>query len=404
MSRYKKGTVPIIALIIVLLTAMIFGSLFLRSFISSNSLGKSLIRDQKVIRYYYDTENMGTMIFSFLNAKQGELNFATLIGAAEAKNFPLEEKNKIEKTLKEMAVAINKEKCYVILRGAESTKFFGKESSSLITEGDFNPSAKEIDITFDFLPIKESTCISSPYGWRFWWETQDYSDEDNKRWQFHKGIDLGAKDQTIIAVKEGKVDYIHNSCEDNAPHTCLQPGKEDEEGCKCNNGYGNTVVIAHGNKIEKNVYNLIKKKEEKIEAYEYYTVYSHLNEINVNKGQLISAGDVIGTVGNSGKSTNYHLHFGVSKAPYEIEYRSSPLNYYNPCPLFAEESGLKELISGGTESCKSSCEADCMEKTLDPEIDKEEIEMCALSGGIKETTYIPVIGEYDIGTLEISCY
>ena len=403
MSKYKKGVVPIMALVIILIAAMIIGSLFLRTLIGSSSLGKAALHDQKVIRYYYDTENMGSMIHSFLNTKQGELDYATLLGAAGAKNFPIDEKNNMEKTLNEMAAAINKDKCYAFLRGAENTEFLGKDSSSPANGGGMVSESSEIDATFDNLPIVGETYISSSFGWRFWWMTLDYSNNDNKRWQFHKGLDMGTKGQQIIAVKEGKVDYIYNSCEDNAPHTCLQAGQSDASGCSCNNGYGNTVVIGHGKKSEKTVYNSIKGKEEKVQAYDYYTVYSHLDDVKVARGQSVSAGDVLGTVGNSGKSTNYHLHFGVSRAPYEVQYRASPLNYYNPCPLFSEKSGMKEMASKSTGNCKA-CEADCMERTLDPETNKDEIEVCALSGGIKETAYIPMVDEYKSGTLEITCY
>ncbi|MBN2101336.1 MAG: M23 family metallopeptidase [Candidatus Aenigmarchaeota archaeon] len=403
MSRYKKGAVPVILLIIILLAAMIIGSLFLRSFASSNTLGRSLLRDQKVIRYYYDTENMGTMVLSFLNTKQGEMDYAVLLGAMGASNFPLQKKNDIEKTLEQMATAMNKEKCYIVIRGAENTETLGKSSSVQSSPNAGFSERKEIEATINNLPVKGDTCITSPFGWRFWWTTHDYSNEDGKRWQFHMGIDLGSKDQEVVSVDEGIIDYIESSCDENVPHTCLQAGQEDVKGCACNSGYGNTVVIAHGEKSEKSVYNKIKNKEEKVTAYDFYTIYSHMNEVKVTKGQSVSAGDVLGTVGNSGKSTNYHLHFAVSKAPYEPEYRSSPLNYYNPCPLFSENSGLKEIISKNSGNCKS-CEADCMENVLDPEADKDEIELCALSGGIKEATYIPLVDEYKTGTVEIACY
>jgi murein DD-endopeptidase MepM/ murein hydrolase activator NlpD len=54
-------------------------------------------------------------------------------------------------------------------------------------------------------------------------------------------------------------------------------------------GYGNVVVIDHGNG--------------------WQTLYAHLNSISVACGQSVSQGSVIGLLGSTGKSTGPHLHF-----------------------------------------------------------------------------------------------
>ncbi|MBU2103510.1 peptidoglycan DD-metalloendopeptidase family protein [Patescibacteria group bacterium] len=61
-----------------------------------------------------------------------------------------------------------------------------------------------------------------------------------------------------------------------------------------NGGYGNYVVIDHGNGVQ--------------------TLYSHMSADNVSVGQSVSRGEPIGTVGNSGQATGYHLHFEVRGA------------------------------------------------------------------------------------------
>jgi murein DD-endopeptidase MepM/ murein hydrolase activator NlpD len=56
-------------------------------------------------------------------------------------------------------------------------------------------------------------------------------------------------------------------------------------------GYGNTVEINHG--------------------FGYKTLYGHMYKIHVKVGQKVNRGDVIGLVGNTGKSTGPHLHYEV---------------------------------------------------------------------------------------------
>lgn len=61
-----------------------------------------------------------------------------------------------------------------------------------------------------------------------------------------------------------------------------------------NGGYGNYVVIDHGNNIQ--------------------TLYSHLNTSSVSVGQSVSRGSSIGTIGKTGQATGFHLHFEVRGA------------------------------------------------------------------------------------------
>ncbi|OHD66098.1 MAG: hypothetical protein A2176_04045 [Spirochaetes bacterium RBG_13_51_14] len=58
-------------------------------------------------------------------------------------------------------------------------------------------------------------------------------------------------------------------------------------------GYGNMVIIEHEKELS--------------------TYYGHLADIRVRKGQKISCGDIVGTVGKTGRATGPHLHFEVRR-------------------------------------------------------------------------------------------
>lgn len=116
--------------------------------------------------------------------------------------------------------------------------------------------------------------VSSPYGWR------------SSGW--HNGIDLvraggGASGTPVIASRSGRVEVVQRS----------------------NSGYGNMVLINHGDG--------------------YKTRYAHMirGSITVSVGDYVEAGQTIGKVGSTGNSTGPHLHFEVI---YNGETRN-PKNY-----------------------------------------------------------------------------
>ncbi|MFC1810646.1 peptidoglycan DD-metalloendopeptidase family protein [Patescibacteria group bacterium] len=55
--------------------------------------------------------------------------------------------------------------------------------------------------------------------------------------------------------------------------------------------YGNTIVIDHGHNV--------------------FTMYLHMDKLNVEKGQNVDKGDIIGLMGSTGIATGSHLHFTV---------------------------------------------------------------------------------------------
>ncbi len=106
--------------------------------------------------------------------------------------------------------------------------------------------------------------LSSYYGYRI--------DPVYKIKKFHSGVDFSAPQGTpIYSSGAGTVKKTHRS----------------------RRGYGNTVTIDHG--------------------YGYSTFYAHIKEIKVKKGEKVNRGQIIATVGNTGKSTAPHLHYEVRK-------------------------------------------------------------------------------------------
>jgi len=88
---------------------------------------------------------------------------------------------------------------------------------------------------------------------------------------YHTGIDVAKNyGAPVYAAKEGIVTFAG-----------------------WNGGYGKCVVIKH--------------------QFGFETLYGHLSTINVSTGQKVKAGQFIGRVGDSGRSTGPHLHFEVRK-------------------------------------------------------------------------------------------
>lgn len=98
------------------------------------------------------------------------------------------------------------------------------------------------------------------------------------RW-YHRGIDIANKGAPpILAADSGKV---------------VLAGWPD------NRGYGNRIMLDHGNG--------------------YQTLYAHLSRVYVSVGQTVKRGDQIGQMGSTGRSTGIHLHFEVHKNGVQID-------------------------------------------------------------------------------------
>ena len=106
------------------------------------------------------------------------------------------------------------------------------------------------------------TRVSSDYGWR-------KHPVIKKAVRHHDGVDLAAPQGALIrAVRKGTVVFA------------------DPYG-----SYGNLIVVLHSGKMTSH--------------------YGHCKEIKVRPGQQVNAGEIIGTVGATGRVTGPHLHFEI---------------------------------------------------------------------------------------------
>jgi murein DD-endopeptidase MepM/ murein hydrolase activator NlpD len=48
-------------------------------------------------------------------------------------------------------------------------------------------------------------------------------------------------------------------------------------------------------------------------------LYGHLTKVNVEPGQTVKAGDVVGFLGSTGRSTGPHLHYEIRKNGIDID-------------------------------------------------------------------------------------
>jgi len=104
-----------------------------------------------------------------------------------------------------------------------------------------------------------------------------------KRRKMHTGMDFSAEKGTeIYATGDGQVADVQSS----------------------RRGYGNHVIINHG--------------------YGYQTLYGHMSQYIVRKGEKVKRGQVIGYVGNTGTSVAPHLHYEVIKNGEKV----NPVNFY----------------------------------------------------------------------------
>ena len=135
--------------------------------------------------------------------------------------------------------------------------------------------------------------ISSGFGYR--------SDPFTGAAAFHAGLDFrGPIGAPIYAAARGTVSYAG-----------------------VRQGYGNCIEITHGNGL--------------------LTRYAHMSAFRARVGQTVAAGDTIGAIGSSGRSTGPHLHF-------EVRINDQPVN---PRPFLAGNTNVYAKAGSRTAASRS---------------------------------------------------
>ncbi|MCI8777659.1 MAG: M23 family metallopeptidase [Bacilli bacterium] len=119
-------------------------------------------------------------------------------------------------------------------------------------------------------PTNPGYMITSYYQWRI--------SPINGRREFHTGLDIAGTGyrSPIYAADNGTVIVAAGGCGGSG---------------SCNGGWGNYVVINHNNG--------------------YYTMYAHMDELNVQQNQVVAKGTPIGYMGHTGWATGDHVHYEV---------------------------------------------------------------------------------------------
>lgn len=175
-----------------------------------------------------------------------------------------------------------------------STKSVGKASSS-----DKQTASQKGNGQYSF-PVKRDDFlfITSPFGMR-----QDPMDKSKQ--QMHKGIDIRARKDDVLATESG--------------------GKVVAVNQNTNTGGGKSVTVEYA----------------RTDGSKVQTTYMHLSSIAVKAGDEVKAGQKLGVSGNTGtRTTGEHLHFGVKNISADGKVRDvDPASYLAD---IAQKGNLKQ--------------------------------------------------------------
>ncbi len=174
------------------------------------------------------------------------------------------------------------------------TPFIFLFSSSIGKDNANEEISDAIISTFGFSPP-----VNEPYQ-----ITAGFNSADSVHNGSHDGVDfVPSGDDTVISGSSGTVSYTSDEC----------PPFGGYLGNYCGYGFGNFVIV-----------------KTEVEDTAYRVIYGHMSKIDVKEGDIVTNGERLGVMGNSGNSTGAHVH-------YQIEYQNSNGKWtaVNPIPLLA---------------------------------------------------------------------
>lgn len=159
------------------------------------------------------------------------------------------------------------------------------EQKRLETEPEAEAAMKSLQEGIEARKKAGETIPDTECQYTFKWPVKDHYEITSgvgARWgSYHTGLDIpGEGGFPITAAEAGEVVRTNNSCTHNY-------GKYGS--CGCGGGYGNFVIIDHGNG--------------------FLTLYGHLTQTSVEVGDKVKEGQEIGLMGSTGYSTGTHLHY-----------------------------------------------------------------------------------------------
>jgi len=177
----------------------------------------------------------------------------------------------------------------------------------------------------------------------------------------HRGIDITGESAGLIsgaavqAAKNGTISAVSSTCTHNYPKS---------SSCGCGGGYGNFVYMLHDDGTQ--------------------TRYAHLATVWVGRGQTVHRGQTLGTVGSTGSSAGYHLHFEIRSTDGETVYNPMPQNGDGRHTYLGSSTAITNSIAyayGGSPTLKAKMEGGEIRENVQKSSEGCRIIVAQYSGG-----------------------